>query len=306
MIDRTNALIDELVTLLKEESLQEGINETPISYLNIFKASSLSEAMQTVYEPSLFLIVQGAKVVEFAKRTFRYDARTYLVSSMQLPVSGMIIEASSDKPFLSLQVRFEPQMMMDIIQHTQAFRSVTKTSIQSMGMAEVNEELLDAARRLVRLWHRNDERDILAPLIIKEIFFRVLQGEYGAYLHQFILQGSNAYRIARSLEWILHDLSRPIHVKNLSKKVGMSVASFHRHFKQTTSMSPIQYQKLLRLQQARQLLLHEVQEVGEAAFLVGYESPSQFSREYARLFGQAPSLDIKKMKNLRLSHKAGV
>lgn len=286
-----NLFLEELVMLLNEKPLHEGLNETPIANLKVFKASGVSEPLHTVYEPSLFLIVQGIKVVTSGQESYRYGATSYLVSSLRLPVSGQIIEASPPKPFLSLQLIFEPEQMIEMIQHSAILNPSYKQSIKSIGVGNVTVELLDAATRLVRLWHRGVEREVLAPLIIKEILFRVLQGEYGVYLHQFVLQGSNAYRIAKSIEWILKDIAAPLRVDMLSKKVGMSVASFHRHFKNTTSMSPIQYQKLLRLQQARQLLLHEVDEVGEAAFRVGYESPSQFSREYARFFGVSPSRD---------------
>jgi len=289
-------LIDELVMLLSQKRLHEGLNTTPIAHMNVFKASSLSQMLHTVYEPSLFIILQGAKVVMLGAHTYTYDATSYLVSSLHLPVTGQIIEASAQKPFLSLQLMFEPEQMIEMMQYATVLQTQAKHEAHSIGVGYTTVELLDAARRLIRLWNQPEEIPALAPLIIKEMLYRVLQGDYGAMLHQFVLRGSNAYRIAKSIESINHDIAAPLRVDALCKKVGMSVASFHRHFKNITTMSPIQYQKLLRLQQARQLLLGEVNEIGEAAFLVGYESPSQFSREYTKVFGNAPSLDIKIMK----------
>ncbi|MDD2383179.1 MAG: AraC family transcriptional regulator [Sulfurospirillaceae bacterium] len=290
------SLLEALVELLNNEKLHEGLNATPIAHLNIFKASSLSEMMHTVYEPSLFIIVQGAKVVMLGQNSYQYDATSYLVSSLHLPVTGKIIEACEQKPFLSLQLIFEPEQIVEMMQYTTDLQTPSKNGVSSIGVGHTTVELLDASFRLVCLWHQKEAITALAPLIIKEILYRVLQGEYGVMLHQFVLKGSNAYRIAKSIEYISQELATPLRVNELCKKVGMSVASFHRHFKNTTTMSPIQYQKLLRLQQARQLLLGEIGEVAEAAFLVGYESPSQFSREYSRVFGNAPSLDIKLMK----------
>ncbi len=289
-------LLEEMVMLLSQKRLHEGLNTTPIAHMNVFKSSSLSQMLHTVYEPSLFIILQGAKVVMLGAHTYAYDATSYLVSSLHLPVTGQIIEASEEKPFLSLQLMFEPEQMIEMMQYTTVLQTQAKCEAHSMGVGYTTVELLDATRRLIRLWNQPEEIPALAPLIIKEMLYRVLQGEYGAMLHQFVLRGSNAYRIAKSIESINHDVSAPLRVDALCKKVGMSVASFHRHFKNITTMSPIQYQKLLRLQQARQLLLSEVNEIGEAAFLVGYESPSQFSREYSRVFGNAPSLDIKLIK----------
>lgn len=290
------ALLEALVGLLNNEKLHEGLNATPIAHLNVFKASSLSEMLHTVYEPSLFIIVQGAKVVMLGQNSYSYDATSYLISSLHQPVTGQIMEASEQKPFLSLQLVFEPEQIVEMMQYTTDLQTPSKNGVPSIGVGHTTVELLDASFRLVRLWHQKEAITALAPLMIKEILYRVLQGEYGAMLHQFVLKGSNAYRIAKSIEYISQELATPLRVDELCKKVGMSVASFHRHFKNTTTMSPIQYQKSLRLQQARQLLLGEVNEVAEAAFLVGYESPSQFSREYSRVFGNAPSLDIKLMK----------
>ncbi|AOO64126.1 AraC family transcriptional regulator [Sulfurospirillum halorespirans] len=286
----------ELADLLQKETLHEGLNETRIVNVKFFKASSVTEALHTVYEPSLFIIAQGAKIVILGATTYRYDASSYLVSSMNLPISGQIIEASLEKPFLSMQLCFTPESIFDLVSQLPSHKEEVAQSPLAMSVHHVTEELIDAALRLVKLLHKHEEIPILAPLIIKEILYRLLQGEYGARLRQFALHGSNANRIAQSIELITSDISEPLHVEVLSQKVGMSVSAFHKHFKHVTAMSPIQYQKQLRLQKARELLFTKTHEVGEVAFNVGYESPSQFSREYARFFGLSPQKDLMKFK----------
>lgn len=286
----------ELAFLLQKEAFHEGLNETSINNVKFFKASSVSESLHTVYKPSLFIIAQGAKIVILGATTYRYDASSYLVSSMNLPISRQIIEASLEKPFLSMQLCFMPESIFDLVSQLPSHKEDIARSPLAMSVHHVTEALIDAALRLVKLLHKHEEIPILAPLIIKEILYRLLQGEYGVILRQFALHGSNANRIAQSIEWITSDISEPLHVGLLSQKVGMSVSAFHKHFKYVTAMSPIQYQKQLRLQKARELLFTKTHEVGEVAFNVGYESSSQFSREYARFFGLSPQKDLMKFR----------
>lgn len=288
--------LSELSALLQKEALHEGLNETRIANVKFFKASSVTEALHTVYEPSLFIIAQGAKIVILGATTYRYDASSYLVSSMNLPISGQIIEASLEKPFLSMQLRFTPESIFDLVSQLPSHKEEVAQSPLAMSVHHVTEALIDATLRLVKLLHKHEEIPVLAPLIIKEILYRLLQGEYGARLRQFSLRGSNANRIAQSIDLITSDISEPLRVEALSQKVGMSVSAFHKHFKHVTAMSPIQYQKQLRLQKARELLFTKIHEVGEVAFNVGYESPSQFSREYARFFGLSPQKDLMQFK----------
>jgi AraC-like DNA-binding protein len=290
------AKLRELADLLQKEAQHEGLNETSIVNVKLFKASSITEALHTVYEPSLFIIAQGAKIVILGATTYRYDASSYLVSSMNLPISGQIVEASLSKPFLSMQLCFTPEYIFDLASQMNSLKKETIQTPLAMSVHRVSEALIDAALRLAKLFQNAEDSSILAPLIIKEILYRLLQGECGVILRQFVLYGSNANRIAQSIELITKDISEPLHVGLLSQKVGMSVSAFHKHFKHVTAMSPIQYQKQLRLQKARELLFTKTHEVGEVAFNVGYESPSQFSREYARFFGFSPQKDLMKFK----------
>lgn len=289
--------LSELALLLQKEALNEGLNETSIASVKLFKASCVTEALHTVYEPSLFIIAQGVKQVMLGANTYHYDASSYLVSSMNLPISGQIIEASFEKPFLSIQLCLTPESIFELLSQLPSSKKelLEKTPL-AMSVQHVTEELIDAVVRLAKLFQKKEESAILAPLIRKEILYRLLQGNYGAILREFALHGSNANRIAQSIEYITHDISEPLSVEILSHKVGMSISAFHKHFKRVTAMSPIQYQKQLRLQKARELLFTKVNEVGEVAFRVGYESPSQFSREYARFFGNSPQKDLMKFK----------
>lgn len=282
--------------LLHNEAQNEGLNITSIPNVAIFKASSITEALHTVYEPSVFIIAQGAKIVMLGAHPYCYNATSYLVSSMNLPISGQIVEASFEKPFLSLQLRFSLPHILDLLSSLPSTQESCVEAPLAMSVHRVSEELIDAVLRLARLFQKSEEAVVLAPLIIKEILFRVLQGNYGAILRQFAHHGSSVNRIVKSIEWIMEDISQPLRVDDVSRKVGMSVSAFHKHFKHVTAMSPLQYQKQLRLQKARELLLTKAHEVGEVAFHVGYESPSQFSREYARFFGLSPQKDLMKFK----------
>lgn len=289
--------LSELALLLQKEALNEGINETSIEHIKLFKASSVTEVLHTVYEPSLFIIAQGAKRVMLGANTYHYDASSYLVSSLNLPISGQIIEASLEKPFLSVQFCLTSESIFELLsQLPSSKKELSEDTLLAICVQHVTEELIDAVLRLAKLFQKREESAILAPLICKEILYRLLQGEYGVVLREFALHGSNANRIARSIEYITHDISEPLRIETLSHKVGMSVSTFHKHFKRVTAMSPIQYQKQLRLQKARELLFTKINEVGEVAFSVGYESPSQFSREYARFFGDSPQKDLMKFK----------
>lgn len=286
----------ELSFLIQKGTHHDGFNDTNIASVKLFRASSVTEALHAVYEPSMFIIAQGSKTVTLGANTYRYNPSSYLVSSMNLPISGQIIEASSEVPFLSVKLRFMPEDILDLLSQLPSKKDEITQAPLAISVHHVTEELIDAALRLVRLLDNNEDSPILAPLIIKEILYRLLQGGYGAILRQFALHGSNANRIVQSIELITEDITEPLHVEVLSQKIGMSVSAFHKHFKRVTAMSPIQYQKQLRLQKARELLLTKMNEVGEAAFNVGYESPSQFSREYARFFGLSPQKDLMRFK----------
>lgn len=296
-------MIKELIPIVDKSTQYEGVNQTAIPFVQLFKAYTTSQILHTVYEPSLFIILQGAKIVTLGSHAYRYDPRSYLVSSVHLPVAGQIIEASNELPFLSIQITFTPEQIYKIaeqLNHVNRAES-HETSI-GISMKEVGFKLIEAVHRLICLLNKPKDIDVLAPIYLQEVLYRLLLSDQAKTLMQFAPIESNAGRIAKSIQLIKKDLYESISIQELADQTGMSVSSFHKHFKIITTMSPIQYRKLTRLQEARQLMLLKHLDVSDAAFQVGYESPSQFSREYARYFGLPPSKDIKKIKEMWLKN----
>lgn len=292
-------MIKELIPIVDKSALQEGINQTAIPFVKFFKAFTTSQILHTVYEPSLFIILQGAKIVTLGSHAYRYDPLSYLVSSVHLPVAGQIIEASEISPFLSIQITFTPEQIYKIAEQLNHINQA-ESHETSLGISteEVGYELIETVHRLVCLLNKPKDTDILAPLYLQEVLYRLLQSDQAKTLMQFAPIESNAGRIAKSIQLIQKDLFESITIQEMADHVGMSTSSFHKHFKNITTMSPIQYRKLNRLQEARRLMLSQHLDVSDAAFQVGYESPSQFSREYTRYFGLPPSKDIKQMKEI--------
>ncbi|SEO65111.1 transcriptional regulator, AraC family [Amphibacillus marinus] len=283
-------LINDYVQNFKKET-------SVIPGLHFFRSQIPSEPIQTTYNPSLCLIVQGKKEVSLANETYIYDANSYLVASLHLPITGQIIEATRDKPYLALQMDFTTEQIITILKKMPTPPDRVKLTHRGLHVSQVNEALLAAATRLVQLLKTPKDISVLAPLISQEILYHVLQSDQGHRLIQFAITGTYARRIAESIQWLRMNFSEPIRVQDLADRAHMSVSSFHQHFKDATGLTPIQYQKQIRLQEARQLLLINTHAAAEVAFQVGYESPSQFNREYTRMFGQPPLRDIKQFQN---------
>jgi len=296
MSEQIYQLQDELAKRIERYSPRDGIHETTIESLSFIRLSHVSEPKYGVFKPSLCIIVQGAKDVWLAQERFRYSPTDYLVTSVDLPVIGQVVEASSEVPYLSLKLEITPSQILEVLNDTEVQISVKENVKRAMFVSQIEFSLLDAVLRLVRLLDTPKDIPVLAPLFIKEILYRVLQGQHGTTLEQIAIEGSSTYRIKDVIEQIMTNYSRSFRIEELAKIVNMSVPTLHRHFKEVTAMSPIQFQKQLRLQEARRLLLAESTDAADVAFRVGYESPSQFSREYSRLFGLPPIEDIKRMR----------
>jgi len=279
---------EELARLIEHHSSQDGVYETAIPSLFVIRNSNVTEPVYRVYKPSLCFIAQGTKEILLAKERFEYGPANYLISSMNLPVIGQIIKASPNAPYLSFKLEFTQSQIFKLAPKENAKRA--------MYVGQIELPLLDAILRLVRLL--DDPKDIpfLAPLYTDEILNRLLQGPYGVTLAQIAMEGSSTYRIREAIEQIIENCDKPLRIEELAETANMSISSFHRHFKEVTAMSPIQFQKHLRLQEARRLLLSESADAADVAFRVGYESASQFSREYSRMFGSPPRADIKRLK----------
>ncbi|WP_205691872.1 AraC family transcriptional regulator [Caulobacter soli] len=269
---------------------REGALETAVSGLTLFVASRTTEVMPIVYQPLLCLIVAGAKNTALGDRFFRYDPGQFLTVSVELPVSGQVVEA----PYLALAIALDPAKIAALILETPAL--ATLGSSTGLAVNAAGPDLLDAILRLVRLLDRPGDIPVLAPMLEREVLWRLLQGPAGPMVRQIGLAESRLSQINRAIQWLQANFTAPMQVEDLARLAGMSPASFHRHFKAVTAMSPLQYQKQLRLQAARTLLLSQPGDVAGAGFSVGYDSASQFSREYARLFGAPPGRDAARLR----------
>ncbi|MBO7742940.1 AraC family transcriptional regulator [Paenibacillus sp. MWE-103] len=285
----------QLALLVRRHAPSNGRYETAIPSLTLMHATEVTEPMESVHRPSVCIVAQGAKTAVLAGETYRYDPSAYLVVSVDLPMSGRIVEASPETPYLSLKLSFDPDVILAIVAEMNKPRLPSSEPSRGIALNRMSPELLQAVARLMRLLDEPEDVPVLAPLALREILYRVLRGEHGALLHQFAVIGSHAHGIQQAIHAINRHFDRPIAVDDLAKSANLSTSAFHKHFKRVTAMSPLQYQKTVRLQEARRLMLTEGMQAADAAFRVGYESPSQFSREYARMFGRPPMLDVREL-----------
>ncbi|RCJ33552.1 AraC family transcriptional regulator [Nostoc minutum NIES-26] len=273
-----------------------GAHKTDINQLEFMRESSASTAICGVYEPIVGIVVQGKKAALLGEETYGYGAAQYLVVSVDLPISGFVVEATPDKPYLGFKLNLDPVQLCDIIAQTRLGTGKKENSVRGLFVSNADVALIDCAIRLTRLLDTPQDIPILAPMIIREIYYRLLMGEQGEAVRQIATSGSNMQRIAEAIKRLKADFTKPMRVEDLAGQASMSASSFHHHFKKVTSMSPLQYQKQLRLLEARRLMLAENSDAANAAYQVGYESPSQFSREYSRMFGAPPIKDIERLR----------
>ncbi|MCS7459611.1 AraC family transcriptional regulator [Paenibacillus doosanensis] len=294
---RMEQALRQLALFIRRHAPSHGTFRTSVPSLTLMHAVQPSHPMESVYKPSICVVAQGAKTASLADETYRYDPSTYLVTSVELPIVGSIVEASPEIPYLSLKLSFDADVILDIVKEANRPGSAAAESFRGITVNRTSPALLEAIVRLLQLLDEPEDIPALAPLVIREILYRVLQSEQGALLHSFAMIGSHAHSIAQALRLMNRQYDRPLAVDQLAKSVNMSASAFHKHFKRVTAMSPLQYQKTVRLQEARRLMLTESVQVSDAAFRVGYESPSQFSREYARMYGRPPLQDIRERRS---------
>ncbi|MDR6879418.1 AraC-like DNA-binding protein [Bacillus sp. 3255] len=285
---------NELSKLIANHSGQNGVYESAIPALFLIHHSKETHPVYRVYKPSFCFIAQGLKEILLAQERYEYGPANYLVSSMNLPVIGQVIKASADTPYLSLKLEFTSDQIFEVLKESEAIATMKEHPKRALYVGEIEASILDAVLRLVQLLDHPEDIPFLSPIYKREILYRLLQGPYGATLAQIAIEKSGTYRIRETIEQIITHLDQTLRVDELAALANMSVPTFHRHFKELTAMSPIQFQKHLRLQEARRLLLSESADASDVAFRVGYESASQFSREYSRMFGAPPKADVKK------------
>lgn len=267
--------------------------DTPISGLRFSRWTTPTPPTSYTHNPSICLIAQGRKRVLLGEESFIYDANHFLISSVDLPIIANIIEASEEQPYLGLIMELDLTDISQLIVDSELAFTQSKEAQKGIAVGELSESLLDAFVRLAELLDEGQNIKILAPIIKREIFYRLLISEQGTRLHQIVTAGSHSHQIAKAIDWLKNNFVKPLSVGDLASYTGMSKSSFYTHFRSMTSMTPLQFQKKLRLSEARRLMLTENLDAMAATFKVGYESPSQFSREYSRLFGAPPSKDIK-------------
>lgn len=251
-----------------------------------------------MYEPSICLVAQGAKRVLLGGDTYVYDVRHFLITSVDLPTVVQVIKASREKPCLSLLLKLDRREISQLMVDSHLPPPRGHQSSRGMAIGEVTLPLLSAFQRLIDLLAEPNDIPILAPIIQREILYRLLVGDQGTRLRQIASAGSQSQQVARAIDWLKSNFTRPLRIDDLASQVNMSPSTFHHHFRTLTAMSPLQYQKWLRLNEARRLMLTENTDAATAAFYVGYESPSQFSREYNRLFGAPPLRDITNLRQI--------
>jgi AraC-like DNA-binding protein len=283
-------LLAQLAADIERHTTSDGIKETEVPGLALYRSSSISEHDATVYEPCLCIVAQGSKEVSVGGETFRYDALHSLLVSVDLPATSRVIEASPQRPCLVVRIALDLAVVGELLADKTA--SPSSPSSRGLATASIDPPTLDAVVRLVALLDSPHDVAVLAPLVNREIVYRVLTGPHGARLRQIASTGGPAYRIASAIRWLKEHYSDPLRIESLARRVRMSPSAFHLHFRGVTAMSPLQYQKQLRLQEARRLMLGEGLDATRAAFRVGYESPSQFSREYRRMFGSPPRQNV--------------
>lgn len=263
--------------------------------LSLHRWEEPTEPTSYMLASSICLIGQGRKRVFLGSEAYVYDARHFLITSLDLPVTAQIIEASPDKPYLGLSLELDLRMIGQLMLDHPTPTSRSPQARLGIAVGELSPDLLGAFERLLGLLTQPDDIPALAPLVKQEIFYRLLTGEQGPRLRQIVSVESHGYQIARAIDWLKGNFRKPFKVEDLAATAGLSVSAFHAHFRAMTAMSPLQFQKKMRLSEARRLMFAENMDAGTAAFAVGYESPSQFSREYSRLFGAPPLRDIKNL-----------
>lgn len=284
-------LIERMVRVAPENSLLEVF-----SGIFIYQSSKPTESQVSVLKPAFCVIAQGSKDVLLNDDLFHYDSGHYLISTLDLPIMSNVVEASEEKPYLNLRIDLDPALVAAVIIES-GIETKKSDDIKAMDVSPVDADLLEAVVKLVKLFDTPDEMKFLAPLIIREIIYRLLKGKQSARLSQLITTEGDAQRISRVVKQIRENIDQPLKIEDTARELGMSVSGFHQHFKSVTAMSPLQFQKQIRLQEARRLMLGDNVDVASASFRVGYEDPSYFSREYKKLFGIPPHRDIGRLRS---------
>jgi len=289
---RCRALQAAMARIIGARTPAPGDYDTPIANLGFFRRESPAPPAVCMVEPSIVLVAQGAKRMWVGGEAYPYDTSRFLVTSLDMPANSEVTAASPRQPCLGLMLKLDVRVLAELIAQGNLPPQRERPIGIGVGLGEATPALLAPIARLVELLEEPEAIPVLAPMIHREIHYRLLMSDQAARLRQIASVDGQGHRVARAIDWLKLNYASPLRIDELAAHVQMSAPTFHHHFRQLTAMSPLQYQKWLRLNEARRLMLNEHFDAASAAFKVGYESPSQFSREYSRLFGAPPRRDI--------------
>ncbi|MFN3538058.1 MAG: AraC family transcriptional regulator N-terminal domain-containing protein [Brevundimonas sp.] len=294
--------MEPLASLISRHTPGDGMFDTTVPGMALIRQARPTERIPVLHQPAVCIIAQGAKVVMLGDETYRYDAASHLVVSVDLPLTGQVTEASPERPYLCLRIDLEPALLMALM--TERPPAPGGEGSRGVHLSQTTPELADAAARMVQLLDAPEHAATLAPLIRREIHYWLLTGDQAGVVRQIGAPDSRLSHVARAIAWIRDNYDRPFSIASVAREAGMSPSALHQHFKAVTAMSPLQYQKQIRLQEARRLMLSEACDAQGAGFQVGYDSPSQFSREYVRLFGAPPARDAARLRSAGMTTAA--
>jgi AraC-like DNA-binding protein len=292
---RAQANRNELVELIARAIREDGTVE-PLKGLHLNRASAPKAPLHSVSDPAFCVIAQGSKEVFLGHERYQYDPAHYLLVTAELPLVSHVFEASRERPYLSLRLELDPALVGSVMVEAGHPSPPNHADVRAIDVSELDAGLLDAAVRLVRLLDTPTEAPFLAPLITREIVYRLLMGEQGDRLHHIAVLSGYSAPIVKAIERFQKDFDQPLRIDSLARELGMSVSGFHHHFRAVTALSPLQFQKRLRLQEARRLMLGEGLDAASAAYRVGYHDAAYFNREYKSLFGLPPMRDMERLR----------
>src|SRR6266487_6821772 len=284
-------LVERIARVVREDGTTQALQG-----LHLSRSSLPLKPLHSVLEPSLCVIAQGSKEVLLGDSRYRYDPSQYLLATVELPRVSQVLEASKERPYLSLRLELAPTLVSSVMVEAGHASPPGHADVRAIDVSPLDENLLDAFVRLVRLLDAPAEARVLLPLITREIIYRLLMGEQGGRLRHLAILGGYTPHIARAVERLRQGFDQPLRIEQMARELGMSVSGFHHLFKAVTALSPLQFQKRLRLQEARRLLLGEDLDAASAAYRVGYHDASHFNREYKSLFGVPPMRDVQRLR----------
>lgn len=293
--DLDNALT-EMSDLISCHAVKEGENKTILEDLTLFRISSPTLPDCWLYDPSVAIIARGHKKITLGGHSFEYNPSQFLLTAIDMPTITQVLSATPEAPYLGLLLKIDLQAVTQLLVDNNEATVQRKVTGSGIGLSPASCSLADAFNRLLRLLDEPGDIPVMAPMIRREIIYRLIRSECGERLRQMAVVGSQGHKINLAIRWLKENFTRPLRIEDLADSVRMSSSTLHVHFRNITSMSPLQYQKWLRLNEARRLLLAGYMDVTHVAFSVGYESPTHFNRDYSRLFGDSPLRDARRLR----------